>query len=297
MGAKNATFFCLMFTSCSLLSSCTTAFFYHPTREHYYDPAVMGFQVEERNLASSDGLNLHGIFLRHAKAAQDRRTVILFLHGNGENLSSHFLAVAWLANIGYDLLLFDYRGYGLSDGEFDHDGSQEDALAMVREGARLSGEQGKRFIVYGQSLGGVLATRALLRWQDEFPVEYARKRPVLLVLDSTFGSYRGIAKDKLQGGCLWVLRPLTYILVSDSDSVADRVRELSPLPLLFVHSETDDVVPIRFGQALFLAAGEPKYFLSVPRASHGGWPALGRSAAAHDFARLLVEMTAPDFRP
>lgn len=300
MVQRIAVSFFLLLTISSAPTGCTTLLFYHPTRQIYADPAVMGFPYENLRLPSYDGTMLHGVWIHRARSSKDLRTVVLFFHGNGENLSSHFMAVAWLANLGYDLLIYDYRGYGLSEGEIDHDDINEDSLAMVRGGAEMARARKMAFVVFGQSMGGILASSALLDWKDRHPDEYRERHPRLLVLDSTFASYRNIARDKLTGGCLPLLKPLVPLFVAEDHAVQSRLARLSPIPLIVVHGEDDDIVPVEFGRAVYAAAGEPRRLLIIPGAGHGSGLGLGRSAAARDLAEAMADLLkveeAPDGR-
>lgn len=180
-------------------------------------------------------------------------------HGNGENMTSHFLFVWWLTLEGWDVFAFDYRGYGASGGRKSLSGAVEDgeaALAYARGRAK-----GRPIVVLGQSLGGALALASLERDGGEGVKG--------LILDSTFASYRGIARDKLsQLWLTWLFQyPLSF-LVSDALAPERLAKRRKPVPLLVLHGTGDPIVPISQGRRLYEAAVGPKEFVEVPGSGH-----------------------------
>ena len=105
---------------CSLfgLSSCAQQAFYYPDHADYGTPAQAGLQHEDIFFQSEDGTRLHGWFIpaQNAGGLIPARATIIHFHGNAQNLSAHKEAVQWLPAHGYNVFLFDYRGYGLSEG-------------------------------------------------------------------------------------------------------------------------------------------------------------------------------------
>jgi fermentation-respiration switch protein FrsA (DUF1100 family) len=241
----------------ALLSGCMRAFF-QPSRALILRPERFGYRYEAVRFPSEDGTELTGL-LFSAPAGPAKGAVVHF-HGNGENMTSHFLSAAWLAREGFHVLVFDYRGYGASGGQPGMAGAVADgaaALAWMR--ARFP-EQAGRLAVFGQSLGGALAVAA------------AAREPVgvrAVVLDSSFDSFRGVARDRLASAWpTWPLQWLAWVAVSDAYSPRREMRRLPKAPVLVVHGEDDPVVPQRFGRRLFELAPEPKAFWSVPGRGH-----------------------------
>lgn len=269
----------------SLFAGCNTTFFYHPTRLEYFNPDRMGFPSRDIWIKSNDGTSLHGFHIGATGLSASKNTLVLFFHGNAENISSHFISVAWMADRGYDLMMFDYRGFGRSDGEIAHSDVQDDVLAMLRAGDDFARRKGMKFVVYGQSLGGILAANGLIRWKSD----PSYRQPDLLVLDSTFSSYSSIGASKMRG-CLLPAFFLPYLILSDRHAVSGRLGFLAPLPLLVVHGDADDTVPMSFGRELFDEAGEPKRLIIVKGASHASWAGLGRSPIVSDFLSAMGEM-------
>lgn len=225
-----------------LLMSCSNLF-YQPVKPHYVDPKQFKMTYEDVFFKSQDGTELHAWFFP-AKNGKPKGTIVQF-HGNAQNISTHFFSLYWLVEQGYNLFTFDYRGYGKSKGELSQKGVYEDALSALNKAREIHQEKGKGlFVVYGQSLGGVISLRALADYQNQSEVS-------LIVQDSTFDSYKDIAVDRLQ--TKWILypfSPLGYVLVSDeyaSDEVFDKIKS----PTLVIVGQKDDVVPQKFGKRIY----------------------------------------------
>ena len=241
----------------ALAAAGCTNLFLQPDRALHHRPESIGAVWEEARFASADGTPLTGLWFP-PRGGRDRGVVVQF-HGNGENMTSHYLSAQWLALEGWGVLAFDYRGYGASGGKKDLRGSVEDGAAALAWARAKS--PGRPLVVLGQSLGGALALASLERDGGE--------GLAALVLDSTFASYRGIARDKLKE--LWLTRPLRWPLswlISDRlrpDRLAARRR---PVPALVLHSREDPVVPYAQGRALYDALAGPKEFWEVPGRGH-----------------------------
>ncbi|MFI5347226.1 MAG: alpha/beta hydrolase [Elusimicrobiota bacterium] len=238
------------------LSACTNVFL-QPDRMLHLHPDRVGLKWEEALFQSADGTALTGLWFPASKAPA--KGVVIQFHGNGQNMTAHFLSAYWLALEGWDVMVFDYRGYGSAGGRKSLEGAVEDgraALAYARAKA-----PGLPLVVLGQSLGGALAVVAL----DRDGGEGVRA----LVLDSTFASYRRVARDKL--GRLWLTRPLRWplsFLISDRLAPERFIMRRKKIPLLMLHAPEDPVAPYNEGRRLYEAAPEPKEFWNVPGAGH-----------------------------
>ncbi len=223
-------------------------------------PERVGAKWEEVLFKSADGTGLMGMWF----PAQGRpsKGVIVHFHGNGENMTSHFLFVYWLALEGYDVFAFDYRGYGASKGSKSLAGSVEDGAAAIKVARGRAAGARERLIIVGQSLGGALALASL----DRDGGEGVRG----VILDSTFASYRAVARDKLRQWWLtWPLQyPLTWALVSDRWAPERLIARRKPVPLLVMHAVGDPVVPYAQGRKLFDLAPGPKEFWKLDSAGH-----------------------------
>lgn len=261
--------------------------FYYPDSVLYYPPERAGYRHEDIRFAAADGTKLHGWHLKadaRALGGKAPKGTIVQFHGNAQNISSHYLALAWLTRHGYDLFTFDYRGYGLSEGEPQPRGTYLDGMAALDKAWELHEKSGaKKFVVFGQSLGGLVAMRAFadFRHQD---------RTTLVVMDSTFVSYKDIVQEKMAGIWLtWLFSPLGRILVSDRYASEPYVPKLKTR-LLVIHDKRDPIVGFRNGRKLFDLATGAKEFWELDEGSHTG-AFLDDSASLRDrFARFLESL-------
>jgi hypothetical protein len=208
---------------------------------------------------------------------------ILHFHGNAQNLSSHFLMLSWIAEYGYDLFIFDYRGYGQSTGAPSQDGIYLDSMAGMQKGYEFSLENKSPLIVYGQSLGGNVALRAI--------VDFSYKDQIkLLILDSTFASYQKMAWDKLTSA--WILipfSPLAYVFFSDKYASGLILNKLPPIPTLVIHGTNDLVVPFKFGQELYSKIETQKWFWKIENGTHTDAFFRNEHNYKEDFIKFLNE--------
>jgi fermentation-respiration switch protein FrsA (DUF1100 family) len=238
------------------LSGCVERQFFYPDRTAYTTPAQFGLKAEDVAIPGPQGSPLHGWWL---PAQGEVRGTVLHLHGNAANISNHLPLVAWLPKAGFNLLTFDYRGFGRSEGTPSLDGVVADGLAALAWLRRRPGVDPQKLVVLGQSLGGATAVRVVAA--DPLGVR-------LLVLDCAFSSYRGIARDAVRASWLrWVAPAALPLLPGHDKDPVTAVRRL-PVPLYVLHSADDAVVPISHGKALYAAAPEPKQWLEVQDTQH-----------------------------
>jgi len=225
-------------------------------------PSDLGIQAEQVAL-DSEGVRIHGFYLPTDRARRNARA-ILFLHGNAGNASHRLPNAAELARLGADVLLIDYRGYGMSEGTPSESGAYADARAGL---AHLTEERGfpeQRIVLFGRSLGAAVA------------VDLARDTDLAgVILESTFSSAADVARATM-GPVLAYLARGRF----DSASKIDRIRS----PLLFFHGDRDQIVDYELGRRLFELAPEPKQFETISGAGHndtvevGGRPYFARIA-------------------
>ena len=247
---------------CALALSGCDAVFFQPNNNFYYAPPQFGLRFEEVRFDSEDGTRLHAWFL---PAAPPVRGTIIFFHGNAANISNHLVAVRWLPPAGYSVLLFDYRGYGKSEGFPDRASAIADGAAAIRYVRKRPDVDARRLIVYGQSLGGALAMSALA----EAGTEGVRA----LVVESSFRSYREIARLKMDEHWLsWPFQfPLSWLLFSDDLSPTGIMPRLAGVPTLVVHRTLDNTVPFEAGRRLYDSLPSPgKTFWAVEGEGHIG---------------------------
>ena len=244
----------LFFGLCTILllialGSCSAdGFFYYPSDALYATPAHYGLTVEEVRFRAKDGTKLHGWWAPAVDVAEPKGTVV-FCHGNYGNISNHLGSVAWLPRRGFNLLLFDYRGYGQSDGEVSRAGTVADAIGAID----FALARDSRTVVFGHSLGGAVA----------IPAVAARPQVKAIAVEATFPSYRAAARAAAPALC-W----LTGMLVSEGFDPEDALAGLPPRPLLVIHGTHDHIVPFRLGKQLYDLAQEPKTLYSVEGGRH-----------------------------
>lgn len=233
--------------------------FYYPTREVYDTPAAHGLRFEEVTFTSKDGTLLSGWFIPAVGAAKG--TVIHF-HGNAENMTSHFGFVSWLPAAGFNLFVFDYRGYGKSAGRPTKQGVYGDSLAALAYVRSRQDIDRTRLLLLGQSLGGTQAI-AVAANSDKNGIR-------AVVSDSAFASYRAIVRDTISRMPLfsWFKTPLSRLLMGDNLSAADLIARIAPVPLLLIHGTRDGIVPYAHAEQLFARAGQPKTLWRIEGGDH-----------------------------
>jgi fermentation-respiration switch protein FrsA (DUF1100 family) len=218
---------------------------YFPTRAHEVTPAGLGLASEEVELRAEDGVRLHGWFL----PVKGSRLTVLVCHGNGGNVSHRLDRVLLMqSRLNVDTLLFDYRGYGKSEGSPDEQGTYRDARAAYRW-LVAHGHGPERVVLFGESLGSAVALQLALEVEAR-----------ALVLESPFASVPEMAR------AVYPFLPLWPFVRTRYDNVA-KVARLR-MPLLVLHGERDEVVPFAQGRRVFDKAPEPKRFFAIPGASH-----------------------------
>lgn len=233
--------------------------FYYPDRTIYDTPDRHGLKYEEVSFPSRDGTRLSGWFI--PAVGKPRGTVIHF-HGNAQNMTAHFGFVSWLPSRGFNLFVFDYRGYGKSAGSAGRRGVYQDSLAALDYVSTRPDIDQKRLLVLGQSLGGANAIAALA----------ARLSGGIraVAIDSAFASYRGMVRDKIaeMPFLSFFKGPLSRLLIGNDYSADAVIASIAPTPLLIIHGTKDSVVPYSHGQRLFELAREPKQFWTIEGADH-----------------------------
>jgi fermentation-respiration switch protein FrsA (DUF1100 family) len=233
--------FALLGAGCDNMLS---GFIFFPDRHLESTPVGWGLPHQEVWVAADDGPRLHGWHL----PAPSARTLMLFCHGNAGNISHRLDNIARLLAAGISVYIFDYRGYGLSEGSPSEKGLYLDAEAAQRKAQELAQAGGQRLVIFGRSLGGVAA------------VHLARRGGCAgVVLESTFTNLGAMARVHYH-------LPLTSLLAGRFDSLG-RIAGLR-CPALFIHGDQDDVVPYALGRQLYEAAPNPKEFLTIPGAGH-----------------------------
>ena len=225
-----------------MLTPLLNSLLYFPARELLSTPAVEHADV---SIDTEDGARLHGWWV---PAAGEPRAHVLFMHGNAGNIGDRVQHVELLAGAGLDVLAFDYRGYGRSSGRPSEHGTYLDARAALEELRRRPGVDPERVVYVGESLGGAVALELALHAQ-----------PAALVLQSTFTSIRDMAR---------LHYPIVPRAVVPDAYPSLRLVAGLRAPLLCLHGDRDEIVPLSHAEALFEAAPEPKRIEVFAGAAH-----------------------------
>jgi len=234
-----------------LCSSCTNLI-YQPDHKLHYNPNFFDLKVDPFAIKSLDGTKLSAwkLYSKH-----ESKNLILFFHGNAQNLTSHFVNLQWLTQYDSDVIIFDYRGYGFSDGSPNPKGVSEDGLAFLNyayEDYKKWGYQ--KFVIYTQSLGGAIALKSLEDFKHRDEID-------LLVLDSTFLSPRDVAREKTNH--------LLSLLISNDYTAKPELSHIT-MPVISIHSKGDPVINYDLGVKLADAVpSSKKEFWSLDVDGHG----------------------------
>jgi len=215
-------------------------FLYGPVREVLYTPDELGLDFEKVAFKSGDGLLLSGWYI----PAEDSEFTVLFCHGNGGNMFHRLDSISILHNLGLNCFIFDYRGYGQSEGKPSEEGTYLDAGAAYKwltEEKKVSADD---IIIFGRSLGGSIAAQLA-----------SRVEAGALIIESSFTSYVDIGKK------FYPYMPVRWF-TKFSYKTADYVKQVD-CPVMIIHSRNDEVVPFEFGCQLYEAANEPKEFVEI----------------------------------
>jgi len=224
------------------------SFLYRPVREVEYDPGDLDLAFEKVVLPTQDGLKLAAWYVPAAGA----RYTILFCHGNSGNISHRLDTINLWNELGFNILVFDYRGYGQSQGQPSEEGTYRDARTAWDWLVRDKHVRPDRIIIHGRSLGGAIAANLAVQVE-----------PAGLIVESTFTSYEDMGKE------FYPYLPVHWF-ASFKYRTIDAVRRAA-CPVLIVHSRNDELVPFEFGRRLFEAADEPKQFVQIDGRHNDGF--------------------------
>ncbi len=235
---------------------------FFPSRKVAVNPSVVGLPWEDVYFKTRDNVTLNGWFLKDPQAF----STIIFAHGNAGNMSDRLLKIKFFYDLGLNVFIFDYRGYGKSEGKPSEAGIYLDAKTAYDYLQSRGDVNMKNIILYGASIGGTVV------------IDLATHRnAALLVVESSITNAQDMANIH------YPFVPLFFLSLK-FDSI-NKVKSLT-VPKLFIHSPDDEVVPYWVGQKLFEAAAGPKEFLEAHGGHNDGSITVDPSAAG-EFIRIL----------
>ena len=242
-----------------LLTTSCTHMLYYPQKGEIISPRKFNLTYEEVWL-DAGGEKIHAWwFPAKLEPKEKAKGTVLLFHGNAENMTTHFMNLAWMPGQGYNYMIFDYPGYGASSGKPTQKGTVESGRAALHW---LWANKDKRVIIFGHSLGGAIALRTV---EDE----RANGEIRAVILEDTFSNYHQITAKVLRRSFLtWLLSPLAYVLVSNEYGIK-KMSSLDGLPVLVIHGQEDQVVEPEFGERIYDELKEPKQIIRVPHGDHG----------------------------
>jgi hypothetical protein len=247
-------------------------FIFFPDRTLHATPTAVGLPYEEVSFPAADGVPLHGWYLPGDPA----KPLVLFAHGNAGNLSHRIDNLLGFHRLGLPVFIFDYRGYGRSEGEPTEKGTYEDirgALAWLKQ----RGWSPRRIIYFGRSLGAAVALQLALE-----------EPPAGLVLESAFTSVAGMGRHH---------QPLTYALLGwwAVSARYDNLAKIGGLrcPLLLFQGENDTIVPSKMARQLLEKAPAPKSLHLIPGADHNDTYQMGGNLYWQQWQTFLDGLATP----
>ena len=247
---------------------------YYPAKfpEGDWDTSVFPWHIEECWFETEDHVRLHGWFahavIDESGQPASQLPTVLFCHGNAGNITHRLANVAYLTQLGINVFIFDYRGYGKSQGAPGEEGLYRDAVAAYEYLLSRKDIDHTRIVLFGRSLGGAVA------------VELATKKPCdKLILESTFTSVKEMTKAMFGN---W---PVHYLVKSQFNSLA-KIGGIH-VPILCFHGTQDSIVPLELGQRLFAAANEPKVFYAIEGADHNDTYDIGGREYFERFSQFI----------
>lgn len=233
-------------------SACSQHVFYPNQRQWQSTPQDFAHNYSDHYLKATDGEILQAWQLHTNK--QDKYGAILYFHGNSQNISHHIEQITWLVDAGYDVVMAEYRGFGASGGEISLKQSMDDITLYLQWFLKSYPQQNKWLL--GQSLG---ASLTLFVSGTNAPLAHQFNG---IIADSGFANFRRIGQDVFAHYWFtWPVQlPLSWLMPKGFD--ADKViNQISPTPLLIMHSKEDRVVAFYHAEKLYKKARQPKYML------------------------------------
>lgn len=224
---------------------------FFPDRVIVDTPRSAGLDYDSVTLITKDNIKISAWYVPAPSGGNDRGT-ILFCHGNAGNISHRIELIKIFHDLGLNVLIFDYRGYGESEGKPSEKGMYRDVDAAWDFLIKTKNTPENRIIIVGRSLGGAIGAYVA-----------QNRNPKGLILDSTFVSVKDLGAE------LYRFIPVRWMSRFSFNTVKF-LRNVS-VPVLVIHSRNDDVVPFHHGQRVYESAQGEKSFLEISGLHNDGY--------------------------
>ena len=222
------------------------SFIYFPSREIEATPGDVGLEFEDVRFQASDGVALHGWFVAGGGDA-----TLVWFHGNGGNIGHRVGNIRELVErLQISIFIFDYRGYGRSEGSTYEEGTYLDAESAITYVRSRGDVDPEKTIYFGRSLGCAVAA--------EMAIKYP---PRALICESGFTSVRAMTKS------VYPFLPGLQLLVTTKYDTLSKISRVD-VPVMVLHGDRDEIVPFSMSRELFDAAKGPKRFYTIEGAGH-----------------------------
>jgi uncharacterized protein len=230
---------------------------YFPDKNIITNPKMYGLKYEEINFKTSDDLKLHGWFI----AADSAKYTLLFCHGNAGNISHRLESIKQFHDIGLNVFIYDYRGYGKSEGSISEHGTYLDAEAAWSYLINDKKINPENIIIFGRSLGAAIASQLA-----------TKQKPVALIMESAFQSVPDLAAQ------IYPFLPVRWLSRFQYNN--QKNIKIVNCPVLFIHSRQDEIIPFNHGEKLFEVSKQPKQFLEIQGSHNDGFLVSGEKYIA-----------------
>ncbi len=222
-----------------------------PNRDVLETPKSIGLKFEDIQITTKDNVNLSAWFVPAKDLDSIGKGVILFCHGNGGNIGNRVSYLPIFKDLGLATFLFDYRGYGKSEGQPSEEGTYQDVEAAWQYLTQERKIPAQKIIIYGESLGGAIASYIAQTTTQQNP----RNSAAGLILASTFTSISDRAAE------LYPFLPIRLLSKFSYNSI-ERLPNIK-IPVLIIHSKEDEIIPFHHGEKNFQIANAPKKIVKL----------------------------------
>jgi len=221
---------------------------FFPDKNIVLNPGQCGLNYKEVKFRTSDNLNLHGWYI----PANSAKYTLLFCHGNAGNISHRLESIKQFHELDMNVFIFDYRGYGKSEGSITEQGTYLDAQAAWEYLIIEKNINPQNIIIFGRSLGAAIACDLA-----------SRKQCAALIMESAFKSIPDL------GAQIYPFLPVRWLSRFTYNNL-EKIQKIN-YPVLFIHSRKDEIIPYSHGEKLFEVANQPKQFLEIHGSHNDGF--------------------------